>query len=145
MEYASYDDMKNAMKKLDGSELNGRKIKLTEDYRGRKRRYKSSILLNTIMEYLTPPFVVAQGLDHDLVAEVGPAVVPGNAVTVQGHIHTSVPDPTPGQDRRTMIMTRADHIAEASPGAGNVTSPRNGVEVEASLEREKTMERNVQL
>ena len=39
VEYASYDDMKNALKKLDGSELNGRRIKLTDDYRGgRKRR-----------------------------------------------------------------------------------------------------------
>ena len=39
VEYASYDDMKNAIRKLDGSDLNGRKLKLTEDYRGRKRRY----------------------------------------------------------------------------------------------------------
>lgn len=40
VEYANYDDMKNAMKKLDGAELNGRKLKLNEDYRGgRKRRY----------------------------------------------------------------------------------------------------------
>lgn len=40
VEYANYDDMKNAMKKLDGSELNGRKIKLVDDYRGgRRRRY----------------------------------------------------------------------------------------------------------
>ena len=38
VEYATYDDMKNAMRKLDGAELNGRKLKLTEDYRGRKRR-----------------------------------------------------------------------------------------------------------
>lgn len=40
VEYASYDDMKSAMKKLDGSELNGRRLKLSEDYRGgKKRRY----------------------------------------------------------------------------------------------------------
>lgn len=38
VEYATYDDMKNAMRKLDGAELNGRRLKLTEDYRGRKRR-----------------------------------------------------------------------------------------------------------
>lgn len=38
VEYASYDDMKNAMKKLDASELNGRRIKLIEDYRGNRRR-----------------------------------------------------------------------------------------------------------
>ena len=38
VEYATYDDMKNAMRKLDGAELNGRKLKLIEDYRGRKRR-----------------------------------------------------------------------------------------------------------
>jgi hypothetical protein len=39
VEYATYDDMKSAMKKLDGAELNGRRLKLSEDYRGgRKRR-----------------------------------------------------------------------------------------------------------
>ncbi len=38
VEYATHEDMKNAMKKLNGSELNGRKIKLIDDYRGKKRR-----------------------------------------------------------------------------------------------------------
>ncbi|PIO09347.1 hypothetical protein AB205_0055640 [Aquarana catesbeiana] len=31
VEFASYNDMKNAIDKLDGTELSGRKIKLTED------------------------------------------------------------------------------------------------------------------
>lgn len=31
VEFASYDDMKSALDKLDGTELNGRKIKLIED------------------------------------------------------------------------------------------------------------------
>lgn len=31
VEFASYDDMRNAIDKLDGTELSGRKIKLTED------------------------------------------------------------------------------------------------------------------
>lgn len=40
VEYANYDDMKNAMRKLNGVELNGRKLRLVEDYRGgRRRRY----------------------------------------------------------------------------------------------------------
>ena len=38
VEYASYEDMKSALKKLDGAELNGRKLKLTEDSRSKKRR-----------------------------------------------------------------------------------------------------------
>lgn len=39
VEYASHEDMKSALKKLDGAELNGRKLKLTEDSRsGKKRR-----------------------------------------------------------------------------------------------------------
>ena len=37
VEYASYDDMKSAMRKLNGVDLNGRKLKLYEDYRGSKR------------------------------------------------------------------------------------------------------------
>lgn len=36
VEFASHSDMKNAIEKLNGTELNGRKIKLFED---RKRRY----------------------------------------------------------------------------------------------------------
>ena len=39
VEYATYDDMRCAMRKLDGTELNGRKLRLIEDYRGRKRRF----------------------------------------------------------------------------------------------------------
>lgn len=38
VEYASYDDMKSALRKLDGAELNGRRLKLIEDYRGSRRR-----------------------------------------------------------------------------------------------------------
>lgn len=39
VEYATYEDMKNAIRKLNGTDLNGRKIRLIEDYRGRKRRF----------------------------------------------------------------------------------------------------------
>ena len=40
--------MKNALKKLDGAELNGRRIKLIEDYRGSKRRRYGTVV--TIVE-----------------------------------------------------------------------------------------------
>ena len=42
MEFAAYSDMKNAISKLDGTEINGRKIKLVEDKpkrSSRRRRY----------------------------------------------------------------------------------------------------------
>ena len=39
VEYASYSDMKNAVRKLDGAELNGRRIRLYEDSRSRRKRY----------------------------------------------------------------------------------------------------------
>ena len=42
VEYANRDDMKNAIRKLDGTELNGRKLKLTED-RGGHSRYRRSV------------------------------------------------------------------------------------------------------
>lgn len=38
VEYASYGDMKNAVRKLDGAELNGRRIKLYEDKGSRRRK-----------------------------------------------------------------------------------------------------------
>ena len=39
VEYATYEDMRCAMRKLDGTELNGRKLRLVEDYRGRRKRF----------------------------------------------------------------------------------------------------------
>ena len=55
VEYASYDDMKCAMRKLNGADLNGRKLKLHEDYRGSRRKtcviYKV-LVLNWYYEFL---------------------------------------------------------------------------------------------
>ena len=53
VEYATYDDMKNAMKKLDASELNGRKIKLIEDYRGSRHRRYANFLLKSLQYVFT--------------------------------------------------------------------------------------------
>ena len=39
VEYATYEDMRCAMRKLDGTELNGRKLRLIEDYRGHRKRF----------------------------------------------------------------------------------------------------------
>ena len=57
MEYATRDDMKNALRKLDGADLNGRRLKLTEDRggggggggRGGYSRYRRSALTNTVI------------------------------------------------------------------------------------------------
>lgn len=38
VEFATYKDMRRAIDKLDGTEINGRKIKLVEDSRNRKNR-----------------------------------------------------------------------------------------------------------
>lgn len=35
VEFASHSDMKNALDKLDGTDLNGRKLKLSEDRKSR--------------------------------------------------------------------------------------------------------------
>lgn len=42
VEFASFDDMKNALEKLDGTDLNGRKIKLIEDRKKRSRSRSKS-------------------------------------------------------------------------------------------------------
>lgn len=47
MEFASSSDMKSALDKLDGSELNGRRIKLIED---RKRRRYSYLFIRTVVD-----------------------------------------------------------------------------------------------
>ena len=41
VEFANQEDLRNAMEKLDGTDLNGRKIKLIESKR-RRRRSKSA-------------------------------------------------------------------------------------------------------
>jgi len=42
VEFATHSDMKNALDKLDDTELNGRRIRLVEDRRGRRSRSSSS-------------------------------------------------------------------------------------------------------
>lgn len=39
VEFATYKDMRKAIDKLDGTDINGRKIKLVEDSRNRKNRW----------------------------------------------------------------------------------------------------------
>ena len=46
VEFSSYSDMKRAMDKLDGTEINGRKIKLTEDRS--RRRYDKEVNFNLV-------------------------------------------------------------------------------------------------
>ncbi|XP_041710485.1 serine/arginine-rich splicing factor 5 isoform X1 [Coregonus clupeaformis] len=41
VEFASHSDMKNAIDKLDGTDLNGRKLKLSEDRKSRRSRSRS--------------------------------------------------------------------------------------------------------
>ncbi|XP_014067157.2 serine/arginine-rich splicing factor 5 [Salmo salar] len=41
VEFASHSDMKNALDKLDGTDLNGRKLKLSEDRKSRRSRSRS--------------------------------------------------------------------------------------------------------
>ena len=43
VEYASHDDLKNAMKKLDGVELKGRKLRLIEDSKGSSKKKYTEI------------------------------------------------------------------------------------------------------
>lgn len=42
IEFRSYSDMKRAMDKLDGTDINGRKIRLVEDRPRRRRSYSGS-------------------------------------------------------------------------------------------------------
>lgn len=42
IEFRSYSDMKRALDKLDGTDINGRKIRLVEDRPRRRRSYSGS-------------------------------------------------------------------------------------------------------
>ena len=52
VEFSSYSDMKRAMDKLDGTEINGRKIKLTEDRS--RRRYDKEVHFNFVDRQYRP-------------------------------------------------------------------------------------------
>lgn len=41
VEFSSYDDVENVIRKLDNTELNGRVIKIIDDSRGVKKRSRS--------------------------------------------------------------------------------------------------------
>ena len=45
VEYASHDDLKKALRKLDGADLNGRKMRLIEERPGSSRHRRSFISL----------------------------------------------------------------------------------------------------
>ena len=47
VEYASREDVKNALRKLDGADLNGRKLRLTED-RGGHSRHRRSVTIHRV-------------------------------------------------------------------------------------------------
>ena len=61
VEFASYSDMKRAIEKLDGTEINGRKIKLTED-RSRRRGGRRFVYMKGIAR--KPVFRVSDQVLH---------------------------------------------------------------------------------
>ena len=52
IEFATYSDMKNALDKLDNTEINGRRIKLVEDRPKRRRCVNISFVQNVLAEHL---------------------------------------------------------------------------------------------
>ena len=119
VEYASYSDMKNAVRKLDGAELNGRRIKLFEDSRRRKRY---------VLLFCCDCTVVFMVL---LTADPGLVPVPVIAAKEAGHVLVIVilipgpgPDPVPGlvhdlgprTDQPLVNDQRKDHALVMVPG-----------------------------
>lgn len=51
IEFATYSDMKNALDKLDNTEINGRRIKLVEDRPKRRRCVDISFVQNVHAEH----------------------------------------------------------------------------------------------
>ena len=83
VEYATYDDMRCAMRKLDGTELNGRKLRLIEDYRGHRKRFATECTCVCMMKLKLGCFLI---VDPDL--PVGDVDLEAILVTV---IHAPAP------------------------------------------------------
>ena len=125
VEYANYDDMKNAMKKLDGAELNGRKLKLVEDYRGRRRRYVELGEVCTfiyIFLSLSPELLVEAGPDLALDHEAGAAVARETADNL-------------ARTPETSGLAHTPETGGLAAGATRETAPGNGIP-ETVLDRE---------
>ena len=54
MEYSTREDVKNAIRKLDGADLNGRKLKLTEEKASRSRYRRCASTLTQCMQCINP-------------------------------------------------------------------------------------------
>jgi len=53
VEFATYNEMRRAIDKLDNSELNGRRVRLIEDKSASKRRNKCFLLLCSSLEFVS--------------------------------------------------------------------------------------------
>ncbi|KAK1791321.1 hypothetical protein P4O66_013333, partial [Electrophorus voltai] len=89
VEFATRSDMKNAIEKLDGTDLNGRKLKLYED---RKRRCVAFL------------HVHVHTVDQNSIAEAGPVAPPAPD-----------PDPAPSQPAAAGAVTGS--VTASGPGA----------------------------
>lgn len=117
IEFRSHSDMKRALDKLDGTDINGRKIRLVEDRPRRRRSYsgsrsrwelynasdwmlcEKSILnsdFNCIANKLAALMQFLTLLSSDLVVAVAPAA--GAAGATEAGAPGVVPDPTPGEN-----------------------------------------------
>lgn len=99
IEFRSYSDMKRALDKLDGTDINGRKIRLVEDrprrgrsYSGSRSRYELFCGTSSLFFKKNQPFLTLD-TSIDLAVVVVPAA---GAVEVAGALEVA-PGPAPGQ------------------------------------------------
>lgn len=90
VEYANREDMKNAIRKLDGTELNGRRLRLVEERVGsRHRRYIYSSSLTLVNQHNLLSFM--QSFTFEVSLQVSFSFLGQEQESVEGQEPQSVP------------------------------------------------------
>ncbi|EFN73819.1 Serine-arginine protein 55 [Camponotus floridanus] len=106
VEFATYSDLKNAIDKLDDTELNGRRIRLIEDKR-RGRRSRSSSSRSRAVAVLVAIAVVAAGPNLEHTLNPSPSLNPNPLSTVA---HAQSPNQETAQSRNLSQSPNPDLV-----------------------------------
>lgn len=136
IEFVSYSDMKRALEKLDGTEVNGRKIRLVEDKPGSRRRRSYSrsrshsryCCCKFINEHIDNPFLFSSwGLSTVVLCGLGDSELRPELLFVKlvNSCMSTSGSKVPSLPKASLTFHVSSHIPQPIPllGAHSTTAP----------------------